>query len=496
MKTLFLCFLLITINSNIHCCAKTSNQDLIYNIESQLHISNGLFSPFWFSSNKHGTIANSANSVLFRTSLLYKKHLSKKWTINTGIDFITASSKYPKACIQQLYCDITWENLQLSIGSKEYYDTQISRNKNLSSGLLVEGFNARPIPQIRVETKEYIPIPKTKKSLAVKFHLSYGKFIDEQWQKKFTSSGRTFTEKILYHSKSLMIRVGNPQKSILNLEFGLNMATQFGGIQYIKMPNGTIEKILEMPHGIEAYWKALIPQAGGKNTPEGEQVNIEGNMLGSWNFILNGRIKQTKFKVYLEHFFEDQSQMFWEYGSWKDGLLGLEVKINKKYINNIIYEILNTRNQSGPLLYDSFWGQFPEYQISAADNYYNHSIYGGWQHNGMSIGTPLIISPIYNQDNYIYFHSNRVKAHHIGITGILTPELKYRILCTYSKHLGTYEIPLDKERKQVNAFYEITYSPLKLKGWSSSIALGLDRGNYLGKSTGVMFSIKKSGSIF
>lgn len=84
-----------------------------------------------------------------------------------------------------------------------------------------------------------------------------------------------------------MLRLGNKEKLPLEFEFGLLMAAQFGGDQYLKLEDGSTEKVLDMPDNLKAYWKAFFPQAGGSDTPEGEQVNVEGNMLGSWNFALN-----------------------------------------------------------------------------------------------------------------------------------------------------------------------------------------------------------------
>lgn len=93
------------------------------------------------------------------------------------------------------------------------------------------------------------------------------------------------------------------------------------------------------------------------------------------------------------------------------------------------------------------------------------------------------------------FRSNRVKSQHIGLEGNPFTEWSYRILLSYARHWGTYYFPLDKQQKQFNSLYEVTYTPRKLKGWSASVALGLDRGNYLGNNTGGMISIQKIGKI-
>ena len=69
--------------------------------------------------------------------------------------------------------------------------------------------------------------------------------------------------------------------------------------------------------------------SGGSDTPWGDQVNVEGNHLGSWNFAINYYLKDWKFRAYLEHFFDDHSQMFWQYGRWKDGQIGIEITLPK-----------------------------------------------------------------------------------------------------------------------------------------------------------------------
>ena len=362
--------------------------------------------------------------------------------------------------------------------------------------MLVEGTNTRPVPQIRAEIVDFLNIPGTKGWLAFKGHLAYGKFTENEWQKDFVNPGNYYVKDVLYHSKSLMLRLGNKEKLPIEFEFGILMAAQFGGDQYIKKEDGTGEKILELPDNFKAYWKAFFPQAGGSDTPEGEQVNVEGNHVGSWNFALNYYLHNWKFRIYLEHYFEDTSGMFWEYGRWKDGQLGLEISFPKnRWVSSVVWETMCTKDQTGPLLYDGFWGQFPEYQISAADDYYNHYIYGGWQYWGMGMGNALVTGPLYNKKHSIMFRSNRVKSQHIGLEGNPFTEWSYRILLSYARHWGTYYFPLDKQQKQFNSLYEVTYTPRKLKGWSASVALGLDRGNYLGNNTGGMISIQKIGKI-
>lgn len=468
-----------------------------YNIELGVQAGNGTYTPLWFSANKYGLIGNEPYSSYLKAGFNYNKSFKKDWRIQAEINLTGGINQVSSVYLQQFYIDFGWKALNLSFGQKERSGFPLIKNERLSSGMLVEGTNTRPVPQIRAEIAEFLNIPSTKGWLAFKGHLAYGKFAEGNWQKDFVNPGNYYVKDVLYHSKSLMFRLGNKEKLPIEFEFGILMAAQFGGNQYIKNADGTGKKVLDMPDNFKAYWKAFFPQAGGSDTPEGEQVNVEGNHVGSWNFALNYYLHDWKFRVYLEHYFEDTSEMFWEYGRWKDGQLGLEISFPKnRWVSSLVWETMCTKDQAGPLLYDGFWGQFPEYQISANDNYYNHYIYGAWQYWGMGMGNALLPGPLYNKDHTITFKSNRVRSQHIGLEGNPFPEWSYRLLLSYTRHWGTYGNPLDKKRKQFNSLIEWTYTPQKFKGWSGSVSLGLDRGNYLGNNTGAMLSIKKTGSIF
>ena len=67
------------------------------------------------------------------------------------------------------------------------------------------------------------------------------------------------------------------------------------------------------------------------------------------------------------------------------------------------------------------------------------------------------------------------------------------MLLSHVRHWGTYREPLDRVRLQVSTYAEATYSPRKLPGWSMAMAVGIDGGDYLGASAGMMLTIKKTG---
>lgn len=488
--------LIICILSTVVFTSYAQNKTLEYNIEVGATISNGNYSPLWLNANRYGLYTMGKNSEYFRTGIEYDHIYKYGWSVSAILDIVSAYNMINKFWIQQANIDILWKNINLSIGSKERLGFPFEKNFILSSGWMTEGTNARPIPQVRVSINDFLSIPWLCNWLAFKGHLAYGVFMDGKWQEEYVGYNKYFTKGAKYHSKSLLFRFGNIEKLPLEFEFGLIMATQFGGSRYLKNSQGEILKIMDMPDDIGAYWSAFFPQPGGSDTIFGEQMNVEGNMLGSWNFALNYYLNKWKLRIHLDHYFEDHSQLFWEYGRWKDGQIGVEITPPKnQWISALLWEIFSTYDQTGPILYEDRWGSFSGMQTSGSDNYYNHGIYNAWQHYGMAIGNPILLGPIYNENKKIYFNSSRAKAQHFGLCGNPSNEWSWRIKTTFARYWGTYSVPLDQVRKQIYTAIEFSYMPKWIDGLSISLSGALDRGNYLGDSIGGMIVIKKYGSI-
>ena len=466
---------------------------LDYKVEATALVGDGEFAPFWLTANRNGTSGVAHKQASLRAGVSYEQELKRSWRINAGLELVGGKNLVSDFWVHQAYADVSWRMLTLSIGSKERMGFPLEKNSRLTSGWLVDGPNARPIPQVRGEIKEYLAIPGTRDWVAFKGHIAYGWFTDGEWRRDFVDVNQMYVKNLLYHTKSIMFRLGNKERLPLELEFGLLMADQFGGKQYKKLADGSSELLKEFPRGLKAYWKAFWPQSADSDNPEiGEQMNIEGNMLGSWNFSLTGYARDWTIRAYYEHYFNDHSQMFWEYGRWKDGQIGLEITPPKnRWITSVVWEGFASKHQSGP--YESM-NEFPGLEYSGGDGSYTHGIYQGWQQYRFGIGYPIILGPLYNDDKSFVFKSDRIRANHIGLMGDPSEEWSWRVLSTFVWHWGTYQEPLDKARNQVSAMAEVSYKPRWAKGWSASVALGLDRGSYvMGKNTGGMFTLRKTG---
>lgn len=464
-------------------------QDFSYLLEIHGAAANGDYAPFWHISNRQGLGSVDTGSGYMRAGFSGEYAFSRKhWNLSYGIDIIAASNHTSATFIQQAYAEINYKALRLSTGQKERWGNL--KNYRLSSGGLTESGNARPIPQIRIEVPEYWNIPGTGGWIALRGHIAYGWFSDGEWQKDFTAEGKSHTVGVRYHSKAGFIKIGNKEIFPITFEAGLEMTAQFGGSVY-NMLNIEGEN-LHNPTDLKDYFKAFIPGKGDDGYSIMDRANIAGNHLGSWHAALTWDSKKHMLRAYYEHAFEDHSQMFMEYGLWTEQLVGIELQLKEfKWIRNIVIEYFNLKNHSGPIYHDST-DKIPD-QISCRDDNYNHAWYNGWFNYGMVIGSPLVISPIYNTNGTLTTYNNRLEAFHLGMEGEPIESIKYRLLLTRSNNWGTYDVPFTDILKNMSGMAEVIFSPVKLKGLSITASLAFDNGELLGDNIGGMLSLRKTG---
>ena len=506
-QTLFLVFLL-----PLFVCtqAQTSVSEwskIGYEIQTDIVASTGKHAPFWLVSNRHGLSSLENNNA--NLSLGFFRHFDQKkgFTWAYGAEIAGAYNYYAPFYIQQLYADVKYNCWELSIGSKERWSE--GKHRTLSGGGLTFAPNARPIPQVRFGINEYTTIPWWFNGwVKVKGHFSYGRYTDDKFQKDFTNGavGSHYTTGLIFHEKTAFFRIANPSGKGLGWESGLEMCTKFGGDLYTLGGDGEHKLSVKLPSSFREYISAFIPLPGGKNAPDEEKVNINGNVLGSWHAILDYTADNWKLRAYYEHFFEDHSQMlgiswvsdregvtrFLSYHPWQDGLWGLELELPKgRWLRGVVAEYITSRDQSGPLLHNTN-ENFKE-QISGLDYYYNHFYFQSWQHWGMAVCNPHFLSPSYNENGSLSMPNTRIRSYHIGIEGQPLNEWNYRLMGSYTRHWGSYADPLVNPEGVISVMLEISYIPLMLKGWEFVGTIATDYSNLIGNNIGGMISVKKIG---
>ncbi|MCF0207842.1 MAG: hypothetical protein HUK07_00210 [Bacteroidaceae bacterium] len=477
-------------------------------VEAQASLSDGK-TPLWLNANKHGLSSLEESNGYLRASAIHRMQPfdaedEKPFDYAFGLDLAAAYGYTSTLIIQQAYGEVRWLRGKLTIGSKNW-DMELKDN-NLSSGSQTLGINARPVPQVRLALDEFWPIPGTKGFLNLKGHIAYGMMTDNNWQKDFTKEQSKYTQNALYHSKAGYLKLGKEYQN-LSLTLGAEMVTIFGGTSYIWEEG--VKKTVGHRSDLKAFWNAFLPTSGEGEVVETTYQNVAGNMLGSLLARVDYKNDYWKAGLYLDHFFEDHSQMFFVdydgYGigdewqtkkdrkyfmySMKDMMLGFDWKSNlPSWFDSMVFEYIYTKYQSGPIYHDHT--QNISEHICGKDNYYNHYLQAPYQHWGQVMGNPLYLSPIYNDDNQLEVKNNRFVAYHLGFGGHPTDELSYRILATFQDGMGTYLTPYDGYKKSFNLMAEATYQfP---KNWQVTAAIGIDRGNIHGNNSGAQLTIRKT----
>ena len=473
-----------------------------YEVQTDVVASTGKHAPFWLVSNRHGLSSLENNNANLSLGIFRNFDKKQGFTWAYGAEIAGAYNYYAPLYIQQLYADVKYNCWELSIGSKERWSE--GKNPTLSGGGLTFAPNARPIPQVRFGINEYTAIPWLFNGwVKFKGHLSYGRYTDDKFQRDFTNGalGSHYTTELLFHEKTAFLRISNPSGKGLGWESGLEMYTKFGGNLYVE---GEYRRTF--PTTFMEYIKALIPMSGGSNSPDEEQVNINGNVLGSWHAILDYTADKWKLRAYYEHFFEDHSQLFgvsWvsnregetrflSYLPWQDGLWGLELDLPQgRWLKGVVAEYITSRDQSGPILHNSN-ANFQE-QISGFDYYYNHYFFQSWQHWGMSVCNPHLLSPQYNENGSMSMPYTRIRSFHVGAEGQPYEEWSYRIMGSYTRHWGSFVDPLVNIEGVSTAMLEVAYKPARIQGWQFIGAIASDYSNLIGTNVGGMISIRKTG---
>ena len=484
---------------------------LEYDIELQSTFSDDK-TPLWLNANRYGLSSLDKYNGYLRAGVFrpLRTDSARRWGLGYGVDLAVPYNFTSHFVVQQAFVEGRWLHGVLTVGSKEY--PMELKNNSLSSGSQALGINARPVPQVRLALPEYWTLPFANGWLHLKGHIAYGMMTDYGWQHDFTNRRNKYSDNVLYHSKAGYLKIGNENFFCpFSLELGLEMAATFGGTTYRPDGKGGMVQI-KGDTGLDAYWNAFVP--GGHDTGETTYQNVEGNHVGSWLIRLNWDTDIWRFCIYADKYFEDHSAMFQldydGYGQgeewnekkknryvlydFKDIMLGAELNIKyDRWINGIVFEYIYSKYQSGPLYHDHT--NTISDHIGGKDNFYNHSIYPGWQHWGQVIGNPLYRSPIYNSDGTISVKDSRFMAFHLGVDGRPLPGFKYRVLASWQEGLGTYDEPYDKKHHNVSFLVEGEYAfgGKLLKGWSLKGGYAMDFGKILGHNYGFQLTVAKKG---
>lgn len=448
---------------------KAQSDTIKYEISVSELVGTGKFAPFWLQSNRYD-LNTPASAGINQMATISKEYGSQTKKIDYGFKLsglYRLDKQKSSFYLHEYFVKGRYQFLDMYVGARE--EIYGNQDSTLSLGGLLISKNARPMPKVFIGVEQFTTVPYTFGLLELKGGISHGWFMDN-----------IYVRNLLLHHKYLYARVGG--NFPVQLKYGIDHVAQWGG----QVPDPLYG---QQQNSWKNFFTIFFAGSGGLG---GEEINALGNHIISQSIRLDARLQDCQIAAYWQNISEDGPIGFILNNrmNMADGLWGVSFRNNKlPYIQKIVYEFLNTTDQSGP---------FHDHDgiiYGGADDYFNNYVYqNGWNYYSRIIGTPFITSPIYNPDSHIIRTiNNLVQVHHFGLEGAYNG-YQYRALASFSKNYGIISTPFYIENTSllidVNKYFPQFYQ------LEVGCAVGADFGKLYGNSFGVLLSVKKRGDLF
>lgn len=446
-----------------------NNGHLYYNTEMTVSGKIGQAVPFYSVSNRYGALT-IGNALYLRGAVNYSNSY-KDIDFNVGTDLIVTTAHnhyYPhNYYLQQLYATASYRGFELLIGQKE--EPQHLLNNELSSGNILYSNNARPLPKIQFSTPDFLSVPFTDDWLNIKFDISCGIFLDNDYTNALASkfNNYVYIENALIHRKSLFFR--SKESAAVVFTMGGEHYGLFGGKGY----NKTFSNLMDV--------------FVNKKFDETGTYYLQYAYAFTYDFRVDFNMKSFSLGAYTQNYLEYNTPK----GIFStDYLCGIEFNNKDRHsiIKDCVAEFLMFSNQA----YTVFHG-----------TYYQDEPFGAWANYGMSNGTPLCISPIYNRDGNPAYTKTLNRAFHVAVSGQILDQIEYKVKAMYLKSWGANfrYLPEAAHNISINAEldYHLTANDHLLSDYIplSDIhlipSLGFDFGGVIGNNFGGFITIRKVG---
>ena len=448
-----------------------------YNIGVSALASSGRFAPFWLQSNMNGDISSSPFSGNVSAGV-YKQavHNERWWDYDFAVQLTgRVQSRIPGSAFDmqqrmatgyfnQLYAHLRLYIFDITAGIKPMiYEMQ---DTALSMGSMVFSGNSQPLPRLTIGIDRYTPVPGCYGYFELKGGLTHAWLADNVYMRGS-----------YIHHKWLALRLGG--RLPVNISYELHHAAQWGGISPVYGDIGS---------DWQSFVNVFLARGGG--VMRNDQLNAQGNHVGSQQLMLTGKGNGWEVSMYWQNFFEDNFAAIGDGQNLADGLWGISLKQTRwPYVQGVTYECMNTTDQSGP------WHDRDGLCYAGNDSYYRNSVFvNGWNYFFRSIGTPFITSPLYNEDGTIYTLNSRVRVHYIGVRGDIYGFL-YRVKLSYARNYGNDNTSRAVLSDNTAILLEVTKHSEQAWGLDFGLRIAGDFGTQWGNQFGAQITVSKRGII-
>ena len=428
----------------------------------------GAYNTFWLQSEEQGYVSAVPFSGALRAAVLKPATRPNRWYDYDGaVDImgmvhspltssaLLSAGPFPvyqgrqgAFIVRQCYAHVRLYIVDISAGVMNLADDM---NTPLGTGSLLLSSNAPSMPAIHIGLDRWIPIPGLFGYLEVRGGLTHAWLTD-----------RIGTRNSKLHYKWAGVQVGGSLP--VNISYEFHHAAEWGGISPVYGSLGS---------GWRDFKHVFLAQGGG--VMRNDLVNAQGNHVGSQQLMLTGKGKGWQVNVYWQNFFEDNFAFIGDGQNITDGLWGISMKQTRwPFIEGVLYEFLNTTDQSGP------WHDRDGLCYAGNDQYYQNGVYrNGWFYYGRSMGTPFI-SP----------NNSRVRIHHVGVRGDIYG-FKYRFKASYARNYGNDVTSRKVLSTNTAVLLEVSKVVPQAWGLEFGVRLAGDFGSQFGNNFGAQISIRK-----
>lgn len=435
----------------------TCREQLLYSGEVSAVSSSGKRAPTWLHGNRNGAVSLSPHSGNLRLGIIKPATRPGRWFDYDGAVILSGQvqSGTPAGTgyFSELYGHVRLFIVDVTVGIHPL--THPFGDDDLSAGDLLFANNAHPIPRVSVGIDRYTSFPGLFGYFEIRGGVTHGWLADNN----------PYVSKTKLHHKYVGGRLGG--KLPVNIAYELHHAVQWGG---------WLDGDLDLGNGWQSFANAVFARKGGAT--RSEQLNKQGNHMISQTVCLTAKGEGWHVDLYWQDFQEDGGLNLIGFKCNSiDGRWGIHASQERwPYIGGVTFEVVQMTDQSGP------WHDRDGMVFGGKDSYYSNGVYRqGWTYFGRPVCSPLL-SP----DN------SRVWAYHGGVKGDIYG-FRYRAMCTYSDHYGTYSAPL----KSHNTSWLVEVKKTVPQAWGLEFGLALagDHGNLYGDSFGAMITVRKQGII-
>lgn len=479
-----------------------------YEVDLTANVSSGDMAPYMIGSWNYGK--HNMGKGIWQGGRIEKKMTNdKRFNWGAGIEYAlsyTNSSSYDNytvsdkswsnkdyrpspARLQQLYAEIKYRGVYLTVGMKNHHSHTV--DEDLSSGDITRSNNARSIPGVQAGFVDFQNIPFTNGWVQINGEIMYGRFFDVDYRKQtFNYYTGVFSYNNWYTYKYCFFRT-KPSMPF-SVTVGMQTAGEFAGCAY-HYKKGNITYFEERGFHFRDIFDMFIPREGVS------EAYYKGNSLGSWDLKARYRFaNNSTLRAYFQWPWEDGSGIGKATG-W-DGLWGVQYDFAKQgIVSKVLLEYFDFTNMSGPIHLSPNDSSHPikDTAITGGDNYYNNEFHGPYCNYGMGLGSPMVVSPIYNFDGYPEYAHNRTRGFHAALQGIITQNIAYKAMYAYQCAGGSGRIPgrelLSNNSAKIQAIWSGAH---KLTGLKVKAELAFDAGELRGNNIGALVSLSYTGSLF